>query len=142
MKKGGVLIAVHPMPEEFSKTHHPSYLDMYENVLTKTLDAREIEEKYEENFAKNKKYIELYRNSNAYHGVHPFYMWYWGCHGLSHVGKTIIVGAKSKRALKILGFDCAADISEAVEKARKFLKKNNPEITYLRAMPLVTVNVR
>lgn len=141
IKKGGVLIVIHPLHEEFHKVYHPSYVDFYENVLTKTLDAREIEEKYEDEFAKNKKYISLYRNSNAFHGVHPFYMWYWGCYGLSHIGKTIIVGAKSKRALKILKFDSAKNVKEAVEKAKEFLKKKSPEITYLKVPPLATAKV-
>ena len=142
IKNGGVLIAIHPLEEEFSKIHHPSYIDFYENVLTKTLDAREIEKNYEKSFAENKRYIKLYRESNAFHGVHPFYMWYWACYGLSYIGKTIIVGAKNKRPLGILNFESAENIEEAVQKAKKFLKNNSPEITYLRAPPIVTVNVK
>ena len=34
----------------------------------------------------------LYRTSHAYHGVHPFYMWYWGAHGRDHAGDVIFVG--------------------------------------------------
>ena len=59
VKKGGVLIVLHPLRNEFNRTHHPSYVDFYENVLSKTLDAAEIEKKYEEQFAKNEKYINL-----------------------------------------------------------------------------------
>ena len=142
IKKNGVLIAIHPLEEEFSKVNHPSYIDFYENVLTKTLDAGEIERNYEKSFAENERYIKLYRKSNAFHGVHPFYMWYWACYGLSHVGKTIVVGAKNKRVLDMLNFDHAENINEAVEKAKEFLKNDNPEITYLRAPPIVTANVR
>ena len=141
VRKNGVLIAIHPLEEEFSKLHHPSYIDFYEQVLTKTLNAKEIE-KYEESFAKNEKYIELYRNSNAYHGVHPFYMWYWGCYGMSHLLKTIVVGAKNKRVLKILGFDSAETVGEAIEKAKKYLNKDNPEIIYVKAPPILTVKVK
>ncbi len=142
LKKGGVLIAVHPLEEEFHKEHHPSYIDFYENVLTKTLDAKKIEQEYEKAFAENKKYVEMYRNSNAYHGVHPFYMWYWGCYGLSYVGKTIVVGARSKRALDVLKFDSADYLDEAIEKAKKFLNKSKPDITCLRVPPVMTVNVK
>ena len=142
VKKNGVMIAVHPLYEDFHKIHHPSYIDFYENILTKTLDAKEIEKKYERDFALNPEYIKLYRNSHAYHGVHPFYMWYWSCYCLSYIGKTIIVGAKSKRALKILNFDHAKNISEAIEKAKAFLKKENPSITFLRVPPIATVKVR
>ncbi len=142
VKKNGVLIAIHPLEGEFSKLHHPSYIDFYEQVLTKTLDTKEIEEKYEKKFAENQKYINFYRNSYAYHGVHPFYMWYWGCYGLSHIGKTIIVGARNKKVLDILGFEAAKNLKEAIEKAKKFLKKSNPNITCIRVPPLLTVNVK
>ena len=33
---------------------------------------------FEREFARNPTYIHMYRYGNAYHGVHPFYMWYWG----------------------------------------------------------------
>lgn len=142
IKKGGALIITHPLEEEFSSMNHPSYIDFYENVLTKTLDAEEMEKKYEGAFAKNEKYISLYRNSNAFHGVHPFYMWYWACYGLSYIGKTIIVKAKNKRVLEMFNFDSAQNIGEAIEKAKKFLKNSSPEVTYLKAPPIVTVNVK
>jgi len=142
VRKGGVLIAFHPLEEEFHKIHHPSYVDFYENILTKTTDTKEIESRYEKEFARNPKYIALYRNSNAYHGVHPFYMWYWGCYGLSHAGKTIVVGAKSERALKILGFEAAKDLDEAMKKAKEFLKNEKPSVTYLRAPPIVMAGVK
>jgi len=142
IKKGGVLILAHPLEEEFSKLNHPSYIDFYENVLAKTLDAVKIEKEHEQDFAKNEEYISLYRNSNAFHGVHPFYMWYWACYGLSYIGKTIIVKAKNKRVLEMLNFDSAQNIGEAVEKAKEFLKNNNPEVTYLKVPPIATVNVQ
>ena len=110
--------------------------------MTKTTDTKEIESRYEKEFARNPKYIALYRNSNAYHGVHPFYMWYWGCYGLSHAGKTIVVGAKSERALKILGFEAAKDLDEAMKKAKEFLKNEKPSVTYLRAPPIVMAGVK
>ena len=40
----------------------------------------EIEAQYEKQFAEDEWYRHLYRTSYAYHGVHPFYMWYWGAH--------------------------------------------------------------
>ena len=54
--------------------------------------ARDVDAKYEEQFAEDEWYRHLYRTSYAYHGVHPFYMWYWGAHGCSTAGRVIIVG--------------------------------------------------
>ncbi len=53
--------------------------------------------KWEKQFAEDEWYRHLYRTGNAYHGVHPFYAWYWGAHGLQHAGKVIIVGGDPAR---------------------------------------------
>ena len=83
VREGGVLIMSHPTPWEFHPVHHPSYIDFFEQVLAETTDPLEIEKKFEERFASDPWYIHLYRTSYAYHGVHPFYMWYWGAHALA-----------------------------------------------------------
>ena len=77
----------HPTPWEFHPVHHPSYIDFFEQVLAETTDPVEIEKKYEKQFAEDEWYRHLYRTSYAYHGVHPFYMWYWGAHALQHLGR-------------------------------------------------------
>ena len=75
-----MLIMTHPTPWEFHPVHHPSYIDFFEQVLAETTDPVEIEQRYEKQFAEDEWYRHLYRTSYAYHGVHPFYMWYWGAH--------------------------------------------------------------
>ena len=92
VREGGVLIMSHPTPWEFHPVHHPSYIDFFEQVLAETTDPSEIEAEYEKQFAEDEWYRHLYRTSYAYHGVHPFYMWYWGAHALQHLGRVIIVG--------------------------------------------------
>ena len=72
--------------------HHPSYIDFFEQVLADTTDPAEIEARYELQYATDEWYRHLYRTSYAYHGVHPFYMWYWGAHALSYLGRVIVVG--------------------------------------------------
>ena len=81
VREGGVVIMTHPTPREFHPVHHPSYIDFFEQVLADTTDPHVMSKKYEERFAKDEWYRHLYRTSYAYHGVHPFYMWYWGAHG-------------------------------------------------------------
>ena len=80
VRPGGAMIMFHPVPNEFHQVHHPSYVDFFEEVLAETTDPSTIESKYEERYATDPWYIHLYRKSHAYHGVHPFYMWYWGAH--------------------------------------------------------------
>ncbi|HEX2424443.1 MAG TPA: lactate racemase domain-containing protein, partial [Actinomycetota bacterium] len=92
VRPGGVMIMHHPVPWQFHQVHHPSYVDFFEEVLSETTDPSTIESKYEERYATDPWYINLYRKSYAYHGVHPFYMWYWGAHALDYLGDVIVVG--------------------------------------------------
>ena len=110
------MIMSHPTPWEFHPVHHPSYIDFFEQVLAETTDPVEIEARFEKQYAEDEWYRHLYRTSYAYHGVHPFYMWYWGCHGMAHVGKVIIVGGEP-RSVRRLGFTPASTLQDALEMA-------------------------
>ena len=99
VRRGGALIIHHPVPYEFSQLHHPSYVDFFEEVLVESTDPATIEAKFEKAYATDPWYIHLYRTSHAYHGVHPFYMWYWGAHALDHLGDSrnvVWVGCRPK----------------------------------------------
>ena len=89
VREGGVVIMTHPTDPEFHPVHHPSYIDFYEQVLAQTTDPAEIEARYEKQFAEDEWYRHLYRTGNAYHGVHPFYAWYWGAHGQQHAAQVV-----------------------------------------------------
>ncbi len=140
VRQGGALIMYHPMPNEFHPVHHPSYIDFFEEVLAETTDPVAIETKYEEQFATDPWYIHLYRNSYAYHGVHPFYMWYWGAHALEHLGDVIFVGADRKTAGRF-GFRAASTLGDALEMASHTVG-TSPQITYLHTPPLAMADVR
>jgi hypothetical protein len=137
VRPGGVYILLHPLHEDFHPVHHPSYIEFYERVLTDTNNPKEVEAKYEQEFAYNERYIDLYRHSYAYHGVHPFYMWYWGCHALSYLGKVIVVKPRLKRPADIMGFETADSIPEALARAKSFLGMDSPQITNYQIPPLV-----
>jgi hypothetical protein len=139
VREGGVLIMSHPTPWEFHPVHHPSYIDFFEQVLADTTDPVEIEKKYEQQFATDPWYIHLYRTTNAYHGVHPFYMWYWGAHALAHLGGVIVVGGDVK-AVRRLGFKPASTLRDALEMAEDVVGRD-PSITHLHAPPLLLADV-
>jgi hypothetical protein len=130
VREGGVVILSHPTRWEFHPVHHPSYIDFFEQVLSETTDPLEIEKRFEEDFANDPWYIHLYRNSYAYHGVHAFYMWYWGAHALQHVGGVIIVGGDPK-AVRRMGFKPASTMRDALEMAEDVVGRD-PSITHLR----------
>jgi len=140
VREGGVLILHHPTPADFHPGHHPSYIDFFEQVLSQTTDPVEMSKVYEESFATDPWYVHLYRTGHAYHGVHPFYMWYWCAHALDHLGRVIIVGGDTK-AVRRLGFSPASTFEDALEMARDVVGPS-PTLTHLHAPPLLMADVK
>lgn len=136
VRRGGVMIIDHPLEYSFNLLHHPSYYDFFEHLLPLTRDPKELERKYEKSYAENEWYRHLYRNSYAYHGVHPFYMWYWGAHGMAHLGKVIVVDPSSREAARRIGFDTAPTMDAAIEMARGFTNRH-ASIYYFHCPPLM-----
>ncbi|MEZ5141107.1 MAG: lactate racemase domain-containing protein [Acidimicrobiales bacterium] len=139
VREGGVVILSHPTPWDFHPVHHPSYIDFFEQVLTETTDPRELEARYEKQFAEDEWYRHLYRTSYAYHGVHPFYMWYWGSHAMQHSGRVIIVGGDA-RAVRRLGFQPASTLTDALEMATDVVGRD-ATITHIHNPPILMADV-
>jgi lactate racemase len=140
VREGGVAIFYHPVPDAFHPVHHPSYIDFFEEILTETTDPLVLEAKYEQQFATDPWYIQLYRKSYAYHGVHPFYMWYWGAHAMEHLSDVIFVGGNRKTTGR-MGFRSATTLADALEMASPVVG-TSPSISYLHAPPMVLADVR
>ena len=140
VREGGVVILTHPTPNEFHPVHHPSYIDFFEEVLADTTDPHVMSKKWEQQYAEDDWYRHLYRTSNAYHGVHPFYMWYWGAHGMKHSGKVIIVGGDAATVRK-LGFTPASTMNDAFEIASDTVGRH-PTITHIKTPPLMIADVK
>jgi lactate racemase-like protein len=140
VRKGGAVILYHPVKPEFNQLHHPSYVDFYEEVLAESTDPAVIEAKYEQQYATDPWYIHLYRTSHAYHGVHPFYMWYWIAHAMDHVDEVIWVGG-DRRAAARLGFRAATTLQDALEMASGTVG-TSPSISYLHNPPHLLADVR
>ena len=112
-------------------------------MLTQTRDPAEVERRFEKSYAENECYIHLYRTTYAYHGVHPFYMWYWACHGMDHVGRIISVAPKSAEAARRIGFATAPSLNAALEQAKEFLNLpgDQAQITYFHCPPIIMCDV-
>jgi hypothetical protein len=141
VKKGGVIIITHPLYDEFDPEHHPSYIEFFNRLLPETRDAHKLQHKYEKEFATNPSYVHLYRKGNAYHGAHPFYMWYWGENGRQHVGKVICAGAENNHVPALLGWDRTDTLSEAIEEARGFMGRS-ASISLVHVPPIMQTDVR
>ncbi len=136
VKKGGTLIVTHPCSDAFDPDQHPSYIEFFHRLLPETRDARLLEEKYEREFAENPTYVHMYRTGNAYHGAHPFFMWYWGENGRQHLGRIIAVGADNEHVPRMLGWECAERLSDALDMARA-VHGRGAEIALLHHPPIV-----
>jgi hypothetical protein len=140
VKKNGVSIITHPVYDEFDPLHHPSYIEFFHRLLPETRDSFELQRKYEAEFAHNPDYIRMYRTGNAYHGVHPFYMWYWGENGRAHVGKVIAVGAEDPKVPAVMGWESATCMEQALEMAESYVG-HKPSITLMHNAPINMVDV-
>ncbi len=139
VREGGVVIGTHPVSNEFHKVHHPSYIDLYNEVLPETTDLHEIAARYEEKYAYDPWYRTLYRHSYAYHGAHPFTVLYWVAHALDYVGKTIFVGGDPETTSR-MGYERADTVADALERAKDVVGPN-PSVTYMHIPPLFMCEV-
>ncbi len=139
VKKGGTMIVFHPCTDRFDQEHHAPYIEFVHDVLPQTRDAGVMHREFEEKFATNPAYIEMYRRGHAYHPAHPFFMWYWGEAGRRHLGRVIVVGADNDYIPKLLGWETARSFAEALAMAKGSL--SDPEITMLHVPPIVMADV-
>ena len=140
IRDGGVMILCHPCSDEFDPEHHPSYIEFFHRCLTETRDSFELHKRFERDFATNPSYIEMYRRGTAYHGAHPFYMWYWGDRCRDKLGKVIVVGADNEYVPKVLGWEMADNLTDAIEMAKDYTRPN-PEITMVHIPPILITDV-
>lgn len=140
LRDGGALILFHPCRDEFDPKHHPSYIEFFHRILPETTDSIVLQKKYEREFATNPEYIKMYREGNAYHGVHPFYMWYWGETGRRKIGKVIAVGAQDKHVPERMGWNNASTFEGALEMAKTHVGQN-PRIVMLHQPPVVVAKM-
>jgi hypothetical protein len=140
VKKGGVMIVTHPCSDQFDPDHHPSYIEFFNRLLPETRDAYTLEKKYQDEFAFNPSYVELYRRGHAYHGAHPFYMWYWGQAGREWLGKIIVVGADNTTVPSLLGWERADTLSDAIAMGRSLMGRS-AQITMLHHPPILMTDV-
>src|SRR5579875_2066622 len=140
VKPGGTMIICHPLRDEFHPEHHPSYVEFFHRCLSETTDSLELEKRFEAEFARNPTYIHMYRYGHAYHGVHPFYMWYWGEPGRQHCARVIAAGCEEPEVAKRLGWEAADTLDEAIAMAASPYGRS-ATITYLHLPPLVIADV-
>ena len=139
VREGGAVIAFHPMPNDFSPLHHPSYVDFFADVLPGVSEPDQVRADIEPKFAADPWYAHLYRNSQAFHAVHPLHRWYELEAIRRHCGEVVWVGA-DRAVVERLGFRAASTLSDALEIV-SFSVGRSPRIGYLHAPPQILVDV-
>jgi hypothetical protein len=139
VRPGGALILYHPLHAEFSPLHHPSYVDLFTDVLTVTANPEQISADYEEKFANDSWYVHLYRTSQAFHGVHPIYLWYQIAAAQRHCSDIVWVGADRESAAR-LGCRAASTLADALEMVASTVGRT-PSISFLHTPPQVVVDI-
>ncbi len=140
VRDGGVMILMNPFLPGFHPQHHPSYAEFYDRVLPQTRDPWEIEEGFEIDLATRPEYIDRYRHRYAYHGVHPFYAWAWGCLALKRLSKILVVGARDPGVVERLGFTPVPTLERALSIAQEGLGKGF-SLTHLAVPPIFVTEV-
>ena len=96
---------------------------------------------YEESFATDPWYIHLYRTGHAYHGVHPFYMWYWCAHALEHLGRVIVLGRRPEGGAPH-GLLAGLDPRRRARDRRATSSGPSPTLTHLHVPPILLADVQ
>jgi nickel-dependent lactate racemase len=116
LRKGGVVILVSKCDGYIDREKHPSYARALE--LFKTLGSAEAFEKnHFESLMADQDLLERYHNHNAYHPVHPVWLFNENQYVLDHAGKIIIATAENPDAPATMGAEYAATFDDALARA-------------------------
>lgn len=140
VKPGGTLIITHPCTDKFDHEQHAPYIEFFHRILPETRDAEVLKHKYEAKFAQNEAFIHMYRTGHAYHPAHPFFMWYWGENGRQHLGRVIVVGADNEYVPKLMGWETAPNMDEALYRAKGGVARSL-DVALLHVPPIVMADV-
>ncbi len=119
VKPGGAVILLNPAFEVFHDEYHVAYKKFYDEVLPVTSDPFEMQERFQEPFARDPYLIDCYRNRFAHHGFHPFTVWYWATYALKNLSKVILVGPADDGVAKRLGVSWAPNVNHALDQAKE-----------------------
>jgi hypothetical protein len=117
-KPGCTVIMAAAVRDAWDRVHHPSYLDVWEQVLPVTRDPYEISARFEDTFARHPAHVDAYRRRFAFHPIHGILATH-PLKRLRHVGRVIVAGPRDPHVPRHLGFEVAASVEEAIARAQQ-----------------------
>jgi lactate racemase len=118
-KQGCTVILATPCPFRFDDAHHPSYREVWEDVLPLTQDPDDARHRFEPSFAARHDYIDAYRFHNGFHPVHGI-MALYPLKRLRHAARVIVAGAQDPSVPEHCGFLAAESVEAAIGMAEDF----------------------
>lgn len=115
-KPGCTVVLATPCRNEWDRTHHASYPEVWERVLPATKDPYEARRLFESDFATREEYVDAYRNRYSFHGVHGI-MAIFPLKRLKHAGRVFVAGAQDESLVRHVGFEPFATVEDAVAEA-------------------------
>ncbi|MFN2525313.1 MAG: lactate racemase domain-containing protein [Actinomycetota bacterium] len=112
-KEGCTAILATPAPWRWDDARHPSYREVWEEVLAVTLNPDEARARYEPVLAARPDYIDAYRTKFGFHPVHGI-MALYPLKRLRHAGKVIVAGAEDPDIPRHCGCEATQSVEEAI----------------------------
>jgi hypothetical protein len=116
LKQGGAVILISKCDGHIDTEKHPSYAYALK-LFREAGSAAAFEERHFENLYAHKRMLEQYHACNAYHPVHPVWLFNENQYALDHAGTIIIATAENPEAPAQVGADYAATFDDAMKQA-------------------------
>jgi hypothetical protein len=129
-KPGCSVILATPCPNQWDDLHHPSYREVWNQVLSRSRDPYEIRDFYEEDFAHRPDYLYKYRFGYGFHPIHGIMATY-PLKRLRHAARVFVAGATDPSLVTHLGFEPKESVEEAIAAAEKIHGKDS-SILFIR----------
>jgi lactate racemase len=115
-KPGCSVILATPCPDQWDDVHHPSYREVWNQVLNRSRDPHEIQDLFEEDFAHRPEYIYKYRFCYGFHPIHGL-MAAYPLKRLKHAARIFVAGALEPSLASHLGFEPKDTVESAIAQA-------------------------
>ena len=129
-KPGCSVILATPCPNQWDDLHHPSYREVWNEVLSRSRDPYAIRDLYEEDFAHRPEYLYKYRFGYGFHPIHGIMATY-PLKRLKHAGRVFVAGAEDPSLVSHLGLEPMDSVEAAMAEAERTHGKDS-SILFIR----------
>ena len=137
VREGGTLIIVHPLTDYFEPKSYATSMAFLHEQLAVSRDPLELEARRQSASSGRPAFLEMHRLGRAVHPSLPFFSWYRSEAARRYLSKVIVVGADNEYVPRLLGFETATSVGDALYRARG--RKDAPQQVLCLRDPLSVV---